>query len=47
LNPEKFYDEWGIDTSYAHVGGLKQPELEKSEREIYLLQRKEQLLVQV
>jgi 2,4-dienoyl-CoA reductase (NADPH2) len=40
LNPEKFYAEWGIDTSYAQVGGLKQPELEKSEREIYLLQRK-------
>jgi 2,4-dienoyl-CoA reductase (NADPH2) len=40
LNPEKFYAEWGIDTSYAHVGGLKQPELEKSDREIYLLQRK-------
>nr|WP_314368162.1 NADPH-dependent 2,4-dienoyl-CoA reductase [uncultured Acinetobacter sp.] len=40
LNPEKFYAEWGIDTCYAHVGGLKQPELEKSEREIYLLQRK-------
>ncbi len=40
LNPEKFYAEWGIDTSYAHVGGLKQPELEKSECEIYLLQRK-------
>ena len=40
LNPEKFYAEWGIDASYAHVGGLKQPELEKSEREVYLLQRK-------
>lgn len=40
LNPEKFYAEWGIDTAYEHVGGLKQPELEKSEREIYLLQRK-------
>jgi len=40
LNPEKFYAEWGIDTTYAHVGGLKKPELEKSEREIYLLQRK-------
>ncbi|MCH7307122.1 NADPH-dependent 2,4-dienoyl-CoA reductase [Acinetobacter sp. NIPH 1852] len=40
LNPEKFYAEWGIDTTYEHVGGLKQPELEKSEREIYLLQRK-------
>ncbi|MFC2995274.1 FAD-dependent oxidoreductase [Acinetobacter sichuanensis] len=40
LNPQKFYDEWGIDTSYAHVGGLKAPEVEQSPREIYLLQRK-------
>ena len=40
LNPQKFYDEWGIDISYAHVGGLKQPVLEQSDREIYLLQRK-------
>ncbi|RKG35384.1 NADPH-dependent 2,4-dienoyl-CoA reductase [Acinetobacter guerrae] len=40
LNREKFYAEWGIDTTYAHVGGLKQPELEQSDREIYLLQRK-------
>ena len=40
LNPEKFYDEWGIDTNYAHVGGLKNPVLEQSNREIYLLQRK-------
>lgn len=40
LNPEKFYEEWGIDTQYEHVGGLKQPKIEVSEREIYLLQRK-------
>ncbi|MFW1859660.1 FAD-dependent oxidoreductase [Acinetobacter defluvii] len=40
LNPDKFYDEWGIDTSYEHVGGLKQPIVEPSPREIYLLQRK-------
>lgn len=40
LNPEKFYEEWGIDTKYEHVGGLKQPKVETSEREIYLLQRK-------
>ncbi|ANS21323.1 NADPH-dependent 2,4-dienoyl-CoA reductase [Acinetobacter baumannii] len=40
LNPEKFYEEWGIDTHYEHVGGLKQPKVEASEREIYLLQRK-------
>lgn len=40
LNPEKFYAEWGIDTQYENVGGLKQPKVEDSEREIYLLQRK-------
>lgn len=40
LNPQKFYDEWGIDTDYSNVGGLKQPEVEVSEREIFLLQRK-------
>ncbi|MDC5163484.1 NADPH-dependent 2,4-dienoyl-CoA reductase [Acinetobacter baumannii] len=40
LNPEKFYEEWGIDTHYEHVGGLKQPKVGASEREIYLLQRK-------
>ena len=40
LNPQKFYDEWGIDTTYEHVGGLKVPEVEQSPREIYLLQRK-------
>ena len=40
LNPEKFYAEWGIDTEFDHAGGLKQPSLESSTREIYLLQRK-------
>ena len=40
LNPEKFYDEWGIDTNYAHVGGLKAAKVEESPREIYLLKRK-------
>ena len=40
LNPEKFYDEWGIDTNYENVGGLKAAVLEHSQREIYLLQRK-------
>ncbi|MCJ8160695.1 NADPH-dependent 2,4-dienoyl-CoA reductase [Acinetobacter zhairhuonensis] len=40
LNPQKFYAEWGIDTDYSNVGGLKQPEVEVSEREIFLLQRK-------
>ena len=40
LNPEKFYDEWGIDTTYAQVGGLKHPDVETPSREVYLLQRK-------
>ena len=37
---EKFYDEWGIDTNYENVGGLKTANVEQPEREIYLLQRK-------
>ncbi|ENU16924.1 NADPH-dependent 2,4-dienoyl-CoA reductase [Acinetobacter lwoffii] len=40
INPEKFYDEWGIDTDYENVGGLKAANVEKPQREIYLLQRK-------
>jgi 2,4-dienoyl-CoA reductase (NADPH2) len=40
LNAAKFYDEWGIDTSYADRGGLKAPHLDKAPRQIYLLQRK-------
>ncbi|WP_216937364.1 MULTISPECIES: NADPH-dependent 2,4-dienoyl-CoA reductase [unclassified Acinetobacter] len=39
INPEKFYDEWGIDTDYENVGGLKAAHVEKPQREIYLLQR--------
>ncbi|WP_353172067.1 NADPH-dependent 2,4-dienoyl-CoA reductase [Acinetobacter rudis] len=39
-DPQKFYDEWGIDTQYANVGGLKPVQVESSPREIYLLQRK-------
>lgn len=40
LVAEKFYDEWGIDTTYQHNGGLKMPKVEPSPRQIYLLQRK-------
>ncbi|WP_288385990.1 NADPH-dependent 2,4-dienoyl-CoA reductase [uncultured Acinetobacter sp.] len=40
IHPKKFYDEWGIDTSYSQVGGLKTAAVEHSAREIYLLQRK-------
>jgi len=40
LNPPKFYAEWGIDTSYADRGGIKPADLEKSPKQVYLLQRK-------
>lgn len=40
LVPEKFYAEWGVDTSYAHAGGLGEVNIEASPRQIFLLQRK-------
>jgi 2,4-dienoyl-CoA reductase (NADPH2) len=40
LNAEKFYAEWGIDTTYADRGGIKAPHLDKAPRQVYLLQRK-------
>ncbi len=40
LEPAKFFAEWGVDTSYAGRGGLQAPQIEKSARKIYLLQRK-------
>ena len=39
-DPEKFYNEWGIDTDLEVAGGLKPAVLERSPREIHLLQRK-------
>ncbi|MFZ6687272.1 FAD-dependent oxidoreductase [Undibacterium sp. SXout11W] len=40
LDPKKFFAEWGVDTDYKHVGGLTEANIEKSPRQIYLLQRK-------
>ena len=40
LQPQQFYDEWGIDTKYQYEGGLKQAKAPKVERDIFLLQRK-------
>lgn len=40
LHPEKFYAEWGIDTAYAHPGGVTEPRPHAAPREIWLLQRK-------
>jgi len=39
LNVAAFMDEWGVDMHYETKGGLKNPELDKAERTIYLLQR--------
>ncbi|PJE09652.1 NADPH-dependent 2,4-dienoyl-CoA reductase [Legionella sp.] len=38
----QFYDEWGIDITMNHRGGIKQAEITKSPREVYLLQRKKE-----
>lgn len=40
--PEMFYEEWGIDRSLSHRGGLVPPILHHSGRTIYLLQRKKE-----
>jgi 2,4-dienoyl-CoA reductase (NADPH2) len=39
LNVAAFMNEWGVDMHYETKGGLKNPEPEKTERTIYLLQR--------
>ncbi len=41
LNKEAYMKEWGVDLTCSVPGGLVQPQLEPSPREIYLLQRKE------
>ncbi len=40
LDPAKFFAEWGVDTAYAHAGGLKPAHIETTARKVYLLQRK-------
>ena len=42
----EFYNEWGIDITGAHRGGLKKPLIEPSARKVYLLQRKKEKLGQ-
>ncbi len=39
-----FYNEWGIDITSFHRGGLKTPDITPSPRKVYLLQRKKQKL---
>lgn len=40
----RFYDEWGIDLTVTHRGGLKKALMTPSPREVYLLQRKNKKL---
>jgi 2,4-dienoyl-CoA reductase (NADPH2) len=42
LNP--FFAEWGIDITGQFRGGIKPPQYSKSEREVFLLQRKKEKL---
>ena len=39
-SPIKFFAEWGVDTTYAERGGLKEAHIDTSPRKVYLLQRK-------
>ena len=40
LEKNKFFSEWGVDTSYSNAGGLQAEHIEKSSRKVYMLQRK-------
>lgn len=42
--PQPFYDEWGIDITMTHRGGIKTPCISKSPHQVYLLQRKKEKL---
>ncbi|MEV6104950.1 NADPH-dependent 2,4-dienoyl-CoA reductase [Streptomyces sp. NPDC051940] len=39
-DPEVFFRQWGVDTSYENAGGLRAPHRTKAPREVWLLQRK-------
>ncbi|WP_328718013.1 NADPH-dependent 2,4-dienoyl-CoA reductase [Streptomyces sp. NBC_00247] len=39
-DPEAFLRGWGVDTTYAHRGGLRLPERPKPPRTVHLIQRK-------
>ncbi|MCL1112764.1 NADPH-dependent 2,4-dienoyl-CoA reductase [Shewanella basaltis] len=40
LNTDKWLQQWGIDKSYQHAGGLTEEVEHQPSREVYLLQRK-------
>ncbi|MGA4977620.1 FAD-dependent oxidoreductase [Streptomyces cinereoruber] len=40
-DPETYFRQWGVDTSYENRGGLRTPERTAPPRRVHLLQRKE------
>ncbi|MFH8712395.1 FAD-dependent oxidoreductase [Streptomyces zaomyceticus] len=40
-DPETYFRQWGVDTSYENRGGLRVPERAAPPRQVHLLQRKE------
>ncbi|MER5963592.1 NADPH-dependent 2,4-dienoyl-CoA reductase [Streptomyces sp. NPDC002057] len=40
-DPETYFRQWGVDTSYESRGGLRAPERSAPPRQVHLLQRKE------
>jgi 2,4-dienoyl-CoA reductase (NADPH2) len=40
LDPQKFFAEWGVDTTYAERGGLRRASVGPAARNVHLLQRK-------
>ena len=36
---DSFLNEWGVDKSYAEAGGMVEPQVKPSARDIYLMQR--------
>lgn len=39
-DPETYFRQWGVDTSYENRGGLRAPERTAPPRQVHLLQRK-------
>ncbi|MEU5921691.1 oxidoreductase [Streptomyces sp. NPDC004288] len=39
-DPETYFRQWGVDTSYENRGGLRAPERKAPPRQVHLLQRK-------
>ncbi|MGU7774615.1 oxidoreductase [Burkholderia sp. MR1-5-21] len=40
LDADRFFAEWGVDSTYAIAGGLRAPRLDPTPRQVHLLQRK-------